>query len=99
MRALPSRCWPWLPRVALITSAGKLPLLQLVEIGQAAADLERTHGVWFSCLNQQVAPSRSLAGPSVLRRGAKFAVDHGGGVFDGGQVGEQVHGAVVEKAL
>jgi hypothetical protein len=91
-RAAQPTLWPWLPRVALMTSRGSAPrLCELLEIGQAAADLEGAHRRVVLVLDPAVgAQALAQQRPAVLRRGLEMAVDHLGGSLDFGKVG-QVH--------
>ncbi len=64
-------------------------LLQLVEIGQASANLERAHRrvvfVFDPAVGAQALAERA---PAVLRRGLERPVDHLGSGFDVLQVGQ-----------
>ena len=73
-RAAQPMLWPWLPRVALTTSRGNAPrwARALVEVGQAAPDLEGAHGRGFSCHEPAVgAQAFAQQCPAVLRCGGK----------------------------
>ncbi len=74
-RAAQPRLWPWLPRVALITSRGMSPRrASWSKYVRPPRILNAPTGVWFSCLIQHSAPRRS---PSSAQRycgvGAKSA--------------------------
>ena len=54
--------WPWLPRVALMTSWGKHWVLRKCsKYVNPPRTLNAPTGVWFSCLTQQSVPSRWLS--------------------------------------
>ena len=62
LRAAQPMLWPWLPRVALITSRGNSPrCANWSKYVRPPRILKAPTGVWFSCLTQHAAPRRSLS--------------------------------------
>ena len=75
------------------------PLRQLVEVRQAAADLERAHRVVVLVLEPALrAEALAQQAPAVLRRGLELLVDGACRGFDVGQRGQRCCGARHSRA-